>query len=172
MVGALGRAGATLVLALQAAPAWAQPATLPPAPALQGLAVDGTPVTLQALRGRVVLVLVWSTRCPVCMDQMPELRRNLAGWRGRDFVVVALNQDTTEADLRRYVDALAAIGASSSPQLQILWRRAAQHRDGFGDVPERQPATFLIDREGRLVAQARGRWDPELWNQVAEVLLN
>lgn len=141
-----------------------------PAPDFAATTLAGAPVTLQSLRGKVVLVLVWSTRCPVCLDKMPELRRNLAGWRGRDFVVLALSQDAAEADLRAYAQALAASG-STSPQLLLAWRRAPGHRDNLGDVSPQMPATFVIDRQGRLLREARGRWDPELWNEIAEVVL-
>lgn len=165
--GALRRAVCLGALAL-AGMAAAQPR----APALAGVSLDGLAVDLQSLRGKVVLVFVWSTRCPVCMDQMPELRRNLAGWQGRDFVVLALSQDASADDVRAYARAMAAVGTPQGAQFRLLWRRAPGHRDDLGELPERLPATFLVDREGRLVKQSRGRWDPELWNEVAEVLLN
>ncbi len=37
-----------------------------PAPPVEGVTLDGTPVSLGALRGRPVLVHFWATWCPVC----------------------------------------------------------------------------------------------------------
>ena len=47
--------------------------------ALKGVTESGKPVDLASLRGKVVMVVAWSTRCAVCLDNMPELRRRLAG---------------------------------------------------------------------------------------------
>ena len=60
--------GLLLSLAPTAAPAQA----LSDAPALSGRTLSAEPFDLSALRGKVVLVLFWSTDCPVCLDKMPE----------------------------------------------------------------------------------------------------
>ncbi|MCH9683543.1 MAG: TlpA family protein disulfide reductase [Deltaproteobacteria bacterium] len=46
-----------------------------PAPPLAGKTVDGTPLALQDLRGKVVLVNVWATWCKPCNIELPELAR-------------------------------------------------------------------------------------------------
>lgn len=142
-----------------------------PAPTLSGHTAQGQVVDVAALRGKVVMVLFWSTDCAVCLDKLPELRRNLAGWRGKDFVVIAVNQDLMARDLAAYEKVLDAV-AAPDPQMKIVWRRDPQHHDGFGEFPLREPHTVVIDRSGNVSKSVHGRFPSELWDDVAELLLN
>lgn len=152
---------------------WAEAQAQVPAaaPALVGRTMQPATVDLQALRGKVVLVFFWSTDCAVCLDKLPELRRNLDGWRGKDFEILAVSQDRRVADLAAYEKVLDKVVAPN-PQMKILWRRDAAHRDSFGELPVNVPTTVVIDRAGKLVKQVQGRVPPELWDDVAELVLN
>jgi peroxiredoxin len=151
-----------------AATAQAQPAA---PPTLVGRTMQPAAVDLQALRGKVVLVFFWSTDCPVCLDKLPELRRNLEGWRGKDFEILAVSQDRRLADLAVYEKVLDKV-VPPSPQMKIVWRRDSAHRDSFGDLPVNVPTTVVIDRSGKVVKQVQGRVPAELWDDVAELVLN
>jgi len=151
-----------------AATVQAQPAA---PPTLVGRTMQPAAVDLQALRGKVVLVFFWSTDCPVCLDKLPELRRNLEGWRGKDFEILAVSQDRRLADLAVYEKVLDKV-VPPSPQMKIVWRRDSAHRDSFGDLPVNVPTTVVIDRSGKVVKQVQGRVPVELWDDVAELVLN
>jgi peroxiredoxin len=140
-------------------------------PTLAGRTTQQAAVDLQQLRGKVVLLFFWSTDCPVCLDKLPELRRNLEGWRGKDFVIVAVSQDRSAADLKAYEQVLDRV-APPNPQMKIVWRRDPAHRDGFGELPLNVPTTVVIDREGKVAKQLRGRVPAELWDDIAELVLN
>jgi thiol-disulfide isomerase/thioredoxin len=154
-----------------AAPARAPTTAAPPAAALVGTTMQGETVDLQALRGQVVMLFFWSTDCPVCLDKLPELRRNLEGWRGKEFTIIAVNQDRAMADLKAYEQVLDKV-APPNAQMKIVWRRDPSHRDNLGDLPARVPATMIIDRKGTLVKSVTGRMAPEIWDDVAELVLN
>lgn len=156
---------AALLPAARAADAEAAPASL------SARTVEGQPLSLAALRGRVVLLLYWSTDCPVCLDKLPELRRNLEGWNGKPFTIVAVSQDRAEADLRAYVSAISRT-TPPHPQLQFAWRRDSAHHDSFGELPTRVPSTFIIDPSGRVVRRIQGRIPPEVWNDIADLVVN
>jgi thiol-disulfide isomerase/thioredoxin len=66
-----------LLAALWLPPVLAQPSA---APAVDGRTLEGKPFSLAGLRGKVVLLMFWSTDCAVCRDKMPELRQNYEGW--------------------------------------------------------------------------------------------
>ena len=69
-------------------------------PQIEGKTIDGSPFSLATLKGKVVLVMFWSTGCAVCRDKMPELRNNYEGWAGKPFELVAINTDTRVQDFR------------------------------------------------------------------------
>lgn len=153
---------------IHAAAQTALPATRP---SLDGHTSSGEAVSLAQWRGQVVLVYLWSTDCPVCLDRLPELRRNLAGWKGRPFVVVAVNQDARPADFQAYEKTLDAV-TPPQPQMKLVWRHHPAHRDSLGDVPMRSPTALLLNRRGELVKEIRGSWSPEIWDDIAEQVLN
>jgi peroxiredoxin len=140
-------------------------------PSLVGKTMQPAVVDLAQLKGKVVLLFFWSTDCPVCLDKLPELRRNLEGWRGKDFVIVAVSQDRSMADLKAYEQVLDKI-APPNAQMKIVWRRDPAHRDTFGELPVKAPTTLVIDRSGKVVKTISGRVPAELWDDVAELVLN
>ena len=83
-----------VALACLGAPVQAQ---TPPAtvftPQVEGRTVDGKPFNLASLRGKVVLLMLWSTGCAVCRDKMHELRQNYEGWAARPFELVLVSTD-------------------------------------------------------------------------------
>jgi peroxiredoxin len=155
---------------LAAASVCAQAQTVP-SPSLVGKTMQPATVDLAQLKGKVVLLFFWSTDCPVCLDKLPELRRNLEGWRGKDFVIVAVSQDRSMADLKAYEQVLDKI-APSNAQMKIVWRRDPAHRDNFGELPVKTPTTLIVDRSGKVVKNITGRVPAELWDDIAELVLN
>ena len=152
-------------------PVRAEPPARPPAPMqLQGTSAQGQAVDLRALRGKVVVVFFWSTHCPVCLDVMPELRRNLAAWRGRDFEVLTVNQDAQMADWLSY-ERILDQWVPRDPQQRSVWRHAPGHQDSWGRLPSNQPTTVLLDRQGQQVWMRAGRWQGAWWDDIAEQVL-
>jgi peroxiredoxin len=84
------------LLALIAAPLPAHAAVnVGDKPTLQFKATDGTSVSLENYRGRIVLVDFWATWCPPCMklaDEMVALNREFAP-KGMQVIGVSLDQD-------------------------------------------------------------------------------
>ena len=163
-------AAATGASAAQAAgpPGAALPAAAPMAE-LTGRTLTGQPYDLRSDAGKVVLVFFWSTDCPVCRDKMPELRLNFEAWRDKGFQLLAVSVDRSQAELRAY-DAILGRTVAPSQRFRGLWRGDAAHRDNFGVITH-TPTSFLIDRAGRTVKVFRGRIEPALWDDIAELVL-
>src|SRR5262245_42821080 len=64
-----------------------------PVPALAFTDGDGKPLSLDDLKGKLVLLNLWATWCGPCVEEMPSLDRLQAKLGGNDFAVVALATD-------------------------------------------------------------------------------
>lgn len=170
----LRAAGLVLAVLLGAAlPAGARAQAAAPALAGAGLAIegktiDGAPFKLSSLKGKVVLVMFWSTDCAVCRDKMPELRTNYQGWNGKPFELVAVSLDRRAQDLMDYERIISSTVPLKQRFVQ-LWSGDGSYRDNIGK-PVQLPAAFLLDKTGKVVARYVGRIPPEAWDQIADLL--
>lgn len=143
-------------------------AQAPPPPTIDGRTVEGKPFRLAHLQGKVVLLMFWSTGCAVCRDKMPELRQNYQGWAGKPFELVLVSTDSRMQDLEAY-EAIISRTVPLKQRFVQLWAREASYRDSFG--PQAQlPASFLIDKSGKVVEKYQGRIPAQAWDRIAELL--
>ncbi len=68
-----------------------------PAPALAATDLDGKPVHLTDLKGRVVLLDFWATWCVPCVTAMPQLQSINDRFAERGLTVIGVNQDHGES---------------------------------------------------------------------------
>jgi len=127
-----------------------------PAPVIEGKDVDGKPVRLADLKGKVVLVDFWATWCPPCVASFPALRQLAREYKDRGFAILGVNLD----DLARSESDQAGAGPATG---DIRWFLVSQ-RAGWTNLVgpgadaaakafgvEEIPASFLIDREGKII---------------------
>jgi len=166
----LAALGAWPGLATAQAPSAAPSSAVPSgaAPQLRGIDRQGQVFDLAAQRGRVVMVFFWSTACAVCRDKMPELRANLRGWREQPFTLVGVNTDPARSSFDEW-ERLVALTVAADQRFAQLWRGDPQHRDSFGD-PGTLPASFLLDKQGRVAHRFQGRVPAEAWDRIADLL--
>jgi cytochrome oxidase Cu insertion factor (SCO1/SenC/PrrC family) len=140
---------------------------------LKGPQLDGTPFDLDTLRGQVTLVFFWTTRSSVARDELPEVRRNFEGWRGKGFHLVTVSDDMQLQDALDYERAVGLSMSAQNRQLQRfprLWRREPGYSDSFGTLRE-YPVSFLVGRNGTVAKAFKGRLGNAGWDEIAEVLL-
>ena len=65
-----------------------------PAPNFMFPGLDGKMVSLSDHRGHVVLVNVWATWCPPCVDEMPSMERLYKELKGENFEILAVSIDS------------------------------------------------------------------------------
>lgn len=177
MAGLVPTSWATAATLGSAAPpvASAQRSPTPDTPTLAGRTSAGESISIQALRGQVVLIMIWSTDCPVCLSKMPELRANLAGWHSQGFKVISINTDAQPDALRSWEAARLA----TVPPLQ-QWPSLWRHTPGFAtslplDAPNVAKAThlprmYVLDRAGQVRLHTTGRVPADVWDTIAELL--
>ncbi len=107
---------------------------------------------LSDYRGKIVFLNLWATWCPPCRQEMPSMEQLHRHFAGRDFVILAVSEDTDAARVRQFVSEMRL----TFPVLH----------DPRGILPEPlgvtgYPETFIIDRDGRIVQRFIG---PEEWD--------
>ncbi|MCB9898668.1 MAG: TlpA family protein disulfide reductase [Planctomycetes bacterium] len=119
--------------------------------------LDGRPVSLASLRGRVVFLNVWATWCPPCVKEMPSIAALADVFAGRDvaFVVASAEDPVT---IERFAEA-----HGYRMPFHHLDRALPAGLDGGGVVP----VTFVLDRQGRLVFRHVGFRDWSAPDSVA-----
>jgi cytochrome c biogenesis protein CcmG/thiol:disulfide interchange protein DsbE len=114
--------------------------------------LKGTAISLASLRGKVVFLNVWATWCGPCREEMPSIQTLYDEFSNdRNFVVLAVNEDTGG---RSPVDAYVHGNAFKFTVL-LDPQNIVGDAYGVSGIPE----TFIIDRDGRIVAHHLGPYD-------------
>ncbi|MFN2309252.1 MAG: TlpA family protein disulfide reductase [Gammaproteobacteria bacterium] len=114
--------------------------------------LDSEPYDLREDRGSVVFVHFWASWCGPCREEMPALQR-MADTLEREGLRIALI-NTAEDE-----ETVFSFLAEHAPRLRPLMDRDGQVTEAWN--PRGLPATFLVDRQGRVRYQALGGrpWD-------------
>lgn len=126
----------------------------------------GQTLSLDAWRGKYVLLNVWATWCVPCRREMPTLDSLQASLGGETFEVLALSIDRAGVEaVRRFYD---EIGVAN---LRLLIDESGRAAGDWGVVG--LPTTILVDPErrelGRLIGPAE--WDrPEMSAFILNVI--
>ena len=122
------------------------------APALELPRLSGGGETALAdYRGRVVVLNIWASWCEPCRDEAPALRAAHERLRAdRSGTVLGATYDDATADSKAFV----AEQRLSYPSVRDVGKDLAEQY-GTRSLPE----TFVLDREGRVVAVGRGEID-------------
>jgi thiol-disulfide isomerase/thioredoxin len=117
------------------------------APDVVGLDAHGAPVHLSGLRGRVVVLNFWATWCGPCLAEIPVLN-DLGQRYGSQVEVIGVSLDE---------DGWTAIDTfrTDHPMNYPLALANDDVLASFGGV-DQLPATFVIDRTGRIVIKRVG----------------
>ncbi|AKH19250.1 TlpA disulfide reductase family protein [Sedimenticola thiotaurini] len=113
--------------------------------------IDGNQQRLKDLQGKYVLVNFWAVWCGPCRAEMPSLDRAYQQLKGDQFELLAIHAGPSMEHAQGYAEELKLtfpIVVDEDLELTSWGVRGL-------------PTTFLIDPEGRIVAEAVGErvWD-------------
>lgn len=146
-------AGALQALGLAGYPAETRP------PGFSGVTVDGFPLSLESLQGRVVVLNFWASWCFECQVELPVLERVHRDYAPRGLTVLPVNLREDPRTIRQFA-------RERGLTMPLLVDPAGAIGQTYGVVG--LPTSFLIDRGGRAVARAIG---PREWTGPAARLL-
>jgi thiol-disulfide isomerase/thioredoxin len=103
-------------------------------------------ITLEDLRGRVVLVDFWATWCPPCLAATPGLQRLAKKYAGEPFTLLGISLDRSQEPWKRYIEE----HKMDWPQYFDNGRVASLFK--VGPIP----MYFILDHEGVVRASKSG----------------
>jgi peroxiredoxin len=128
--------------------------------------LGGHEVSLSSMRGKVVFLNLWATWCEPCRREMPSIETLYEKFgKDKSFVILAVSEDSDGSK------AVAPYVKQSGYKFEILL-------DPRNDVGEAYnvsgiPETFVIDRDGRIVAHHLGPYDwsnPDIRDALQELI--
>lgn len=119
-------------------------------PAVSGGTLDGR-LSVNDLRGRVILLNFWASWCAECRREMPVLERLHRELAPRGLAVIGINAREERDAVRRYASALGLT-------FPLVLDPEGKINRAYGVVA--LPTTFIVGRDGRAVAFAVG---PREW---------
>jgi thiol-disulfide isomerase/thioredoxin len=130
--------------------------------------IEGTEQSLEALKGKVVIVDVWGTWCPPCRAEVPSFIKLQDKYGEQGFQMIGLNYERTgsdEEDLAAVVDYVAENGVNYPC---IMGDDATREM-----IPDFQgfPTTLFIDKTGTVRMKAVGLHDYGYLDAIVSELL-
>lgn len=109
--------------------------------------MTGAPLSISGLKGQVVLVDFWATWCGPCVAELPNVLAAYEKYHAKGFEIVGISLDRSEDALKKFI----AEKNMTWPQYfdGKGWDSALGRQYGITSIP----ATYLLDRDGRIVAR-------------------
>ena len=113
-----------------------------------------TSTTIDAFKGKIVILNFWATWCAPCIKEMPSLERLAARLPAEKFAVIAVSQDKGGASIAKPF--LNRIGVHSLPLYVDPNGRLSRDLSVRG-----LPTTVVIARDGTVIGKLEGaaEWD-------------
>ena len=132
-----------------------------PAPELKAKDVNGKELSLEAYKGKVVLLNFWATWCGPCRAEIPSLIRIQEAYKDR-LQIIGMDVDDDEERLREFVkdQGINYPVAMTSVPVRLAY-------GGIGALP----TVFVINQDSKVVQKHVGLFNPALYEIEARALL-
>ena len=107
---------------------------------------EGKKISLSSLRGKVVLVDFWASWCGPCRKENPHVKEIYSKYKDKGFEIYAVSLDNNKM---QWEGAIAKDGLPWKHVSELKgWKGAVSRQYNVSSIPQ----TFLLDKEGRIVA--------------------
>ncbi|MFP3091286.1 TlpA family protein disulfide reductase [Treponema sp. TIM-1] len=126
--------------------------------------LDGTTRNTRDLRGKVLFLNFWATWCGPCRAEMPSMETLYRRFKNQGLEFLAVNLQESRKVVSAFMD-----------QLGLSFPAALDQQGSVGAAYGVMaiPTTYIVDREGRIIARVTGslNWDnPKLFSAFDTLL--
>ncbi len=117
--------------------------------------LSGEQIELSQMQGKVTVLTFWSTKCQICVSEMPKLNNLVDKYNSNDVVFLGLtmNNETLVNNFLKKKPFKFTIIPNS---LGVVLKYA--DRDSQGRLLMGYPAHYIVDQKGNVVLKTDG-WD-------------
>lgn len=135
-----------------------------PVPEVSLPAIDGPPVALSSLRGKIVLLAFWASWCPRCEEELTFLQGVYK--TSPDIVVVAINQESQNIS-RAHIERIRKTLRDWKIDFPVLIDKSLDAWNAF--CINALPTSIILDKKGVVrFAEANYYWASQ--DKIAEVI--
>jgi peroxiredoxin len=127
----------------------------PLAEGFNAVSLDGKTFELSELKGSVVAIAFWSTRCVICAGEIPMLNKLVDENQGKNVVFLAFTNEN-ESKIESYLAKKPFKYNIIPNSFGTLLKYAEKDKNGNINMP--YPAYFLINQQGEIEYKSSG-WD-------------
>ena len=113
--------------------------------------VSGQTVTLESLKGRIVLINFWATWCGPCRAEMPFFQRLADSYDKKDFQVLAIDFLENPEQISKFTSQFGLkfdIGLDQKGEINRTYNVLSY------------PTSYVIGRDGKVLARQSGPFTP------------
>ncbi len=133
------------------------------------VATNGKSFELNSLKGKVVVLTFWSTKCAICHAEIPKLNKLAENYKDKDVVFLGLTMNN-EATVKAYTKKNPFNFNLLPDSFGVVLKYA--DKDGEGNIAMGFPAHFLINQNGEIELKTSGFDKTEKLDAKINRLLN
>jgi peroxiredoxin len=109
--------------------------------------LDGKPLSIAGYKGKLVLIDFWATWCMPCVEELPNVIKTYEKYHDKGLEIIGISLDREEKALKNFISSKGMKWAQYFDGKGWQNKLAAQY--GVQSIP----ATYLLDREGKILAK-------------------
>jgi peroxiredoxin len=127
--------------------------------------LNGKSVNISDFKGNIVFLNFWTTWCPDCRAEMPEMEKLYVRFKEDDFIMVTIN-------LKESSDKVSAFYEKHKLTFNALLDSDGNVGVAFGI--RSIPTTFILDKQGGLLGKAMGprEWGGRKATELFQILIH
>lgn len=137
---------------------------------LIGIDSNNTPINLQNMNGKVILLTFYTAGCGVCERDVKLMREFYRDNRKKDFVLIGVVMEKKKEDFESYAR-IVKLATPKDQQFPMVWKSHVQSMEGIANI-KTDPTHLVINRKGEIILRREGMFRSEDWDFLWESIEN